>query len=78
MYCEYCHRIDGHHYKCPNYTPQKATHYCSICDNGIYEGDEYLVNDDNEYAHFDCVEYGKDMAKFLGYKIKEMDEDNYD
>ena len=62
--------------RCPNYTPKKANHYCSICSNGILDGEEYIENDDGEYAHWECVDYTRDLVKFLGYEIKEM-EDNY-
>ena len=62
-------------YHCPNYTPPKASHYCSICNEGIYGGEEYIKNLDGEYAHWECVYYGRDLAKFLGYEIKIMYED---
>ena len=80
MPCEYCHQYGTHHPRCPLYESPKAFHYCSICDEGIYLGEEYIVNDDDEYAHWDCVDYGRDLAKFLGYEIKEMEEidDEYD
>ena len=29
-----------------------------------------------EYAHWECVDYGMDLAKFLGYEIKMMNEEN--
>ena len=61
--------------RCPNYIPPKAKHYCSICDEGIYEGEEYIENDIGEYAHWECVDYGKDLAKFLGYEIKTMEDE---
>lgn len=80
MACEYCHGEGWHHYRCPLYEGSKPNHYCSICKEGIYYGEEYIVNDNEEYAHFECVSYGGDMANFLGYKIKEMeknDERNY-
>ena len=60
--------------RCPNYEPPKATHYCSVCEEGIYDGEEYIENDDGEYAHWECVDYGRDLAKFLGYEIKTMEE----
>ena len=74
--CEYCHKLNGHDFRCPNYIPPKASHYCSICDEGIYNGEEYIVNDGNEYAHWDCIGYGRDLAHWLGYEIKEMEEEN--
>ena len=57
---------------CPNYMPPKASHYCSICNEGIYDGEEYIENDYGEYAHWECVDYRRDLIKFLGYEIKEM------
>ena len=58
----------------PDYIPPKTNHYCSICKEGIQNGEEYIVNDDNDYAHWECVDYAKDLAKFLGYEIKEMED----
>ena len=80
MFCEYCHMYGEHYPQCPLYEPPKATHYCSICQEGIYNGEEYIVNDDGEYAHWDCIDYGRDLVKWLGYEIKEMEEidDEYD
>ena len=66
------------HIQCPDYEPPKADHYCSICDEGIYPGEEYVVNDNNEYAHLECVDGGYEMATFLGYKIKIDEEDNWE
>ena len=66
------------HTQCPDYEPPKADHYCSICDEGIYPEEEYVVNDNNEYAHLECVDGGYEMATFLGYKIKIDEEDNWE
>ena len=73
--CEYCYRVSGeHHPRCP-LAPEPKTHYnCSICKEGIQNGEEYIVNDNNDYAHWECVDYAKDLAKFLGYEIKEMED----
>ena len=76
MPCEYCHQYGTHHPRCPLYESPKATHSCSICNEGILNGEEYIVNDDNEYAHWECVDYGRDLVKWLGYEIKEMEEIN--
>ena len=76
MICEICKQLicpPG----CPNYILPSANHYCSVCDEGIYNGEEYIVNDNGDYAHWECVNYGRDLAKFLGYEIKEMDDENY-
>ena len=71
--CKYCHKLE-HPQGCPNYIQPKSTHYCSVCDEGILNGEEYIVNDDGEYAHLDCIDYARDLVKFLGYEIKEMEE----
>ena len=75
--CEIC-RSNPCHPRCPNYIPPKTSHYCSICQEGILNGEEYIENDYGECAHWDCVDYGMDLAKFLGYAIKEMEEIDYE
>lgn len=34
--------------------PPKANPYCSTCEEWIYNGEEYTVNEDNEYRYYDC------------------------
>ena len=63
--------------RCPNYIPPKTSHCCFICNEGIQDGEEYIVNDNKDYAHFECVDYARDLAEFLGYEIREMEDDNY-
>ena len=75
MPCEHCGQYITHHPRCPLYEPPKATHYCSICGEGIFNGEEYIENDCGEYAHWECIDYGRDLARFLGYEIKMMDDD---
>ena len=75
MACEYCHRVDGHYAQCPNYKYPKTSHYCSACGQGIYDGEEYIVNDDGDYRHYDCFYGIRDLLEWLGYEIKIM-EDN--
>lgn len=77
MACEYCLQYISHNPICPLYKPPKTSHYCSICGEGIFNGEEYIENDYGEYAHWECVDYGRDLAKFLRYEIKMM-EDDYD
>ena len=74
MPCNYCLRDYGHNPRCPLYKENKSTHYCSICQEGILNGEEYIENDCGEYAHWECVDYGKDLVRFLGYEIKTMEE----
>ena len=71
--CEVC-RSNPCLSRCPNYISPKANHYCSICNEGIYGGEEYIVNDNDDYAHWECVDYARDLAKFLGYDVKKMED----
>ena len=74
MDCKYCKAYSCN--RCPDYIPPKTNYYCSICGEGIYDGEEYIVNEENEYAHYECVSYGRDMAEFLGYNIRKMNEES--
>ena len=76
MPCIYCGQYGTHHPRCPLYEPPKSYHCCSICEEGICDGEEYIENDDGEYAHWECVDYGKDLVEFLGYKVKTMYEED--
>ncbi len=76
MRCSICRRTIGHDTRCPYYTPPKANHYCSICDNGIYDGEEYIENLDSKYAHYDCLtdlSY-REIIKWLGGEIITMED----
>lgn len=74
MYCEYCHQIGFHYSGCPNYPLPKSDHYCSICHEPIITNEKYIINDCGEYAHWECVDYAEDLAKFLNCKIYEKGE----
>lgn len=76
MPCQYCMSYLEHHPACPNYEPPKTSHYCDICGEGIYRGEEYIVNDDGEYRHYDCFRGIRDLLEWLGYEIKTMEDEN--
>ena len=57
--------------------PQKANHYCSFCDEGIYGGEKYIENDYGEFIHYECIYTIKKLLDWLGYSVKTM-EDDYD
>lgn len=59
---------------CQNYIPSKANHYCTICGEGICDGEEYIINDDHEYRHYDCFYGMRDLLAWLGYEIKSVEE----
>ena len=73
MVCVGCHRAYCPS-RCPDYIPKKASHYCSICGNGIYDRERYIENDVGEYAHWDCIDSKRDLAEWLNYEIKVMEE----
>ena len=77
MACEYCYGTFGHDSKCPNAQPNEVSHYCSICKEGIYNGEEYIVNENGNYAHWECVDYGRDLVRWLGFEIRTMESDCY-
>ena len=62
---------------CPCYTPPKATHRCSKCNEGILNGEEYIVNENGDYAHWECVNTAYDLVEWFGYKIETMGDDSY-
>lgn len=76
MACEFCRQLDGHDFRCPNYVPPNNGYHCSVCKEPILNGEEYIKNDDSDYAHWDCVCYGRELVKFLGYKIKRMEDED--
>ena len=78
MACEYCRQIGSHNYRCPNYEPPESKYDCSICKEVILFGEEYIVNDNGDYAHWECIDNARDLVKFLDYEIKEMEEENND
>lgn len=74
--CDLC-RQDPCHTQCPNFIPPKAIHYCSFCEDGIYDGELYIKNHDCDYRHYECFYGIRDLLEWLGYEIQTM-EDNYD
>ena len=48
----------------------------NIPDEGIYEGEEYIENDNGEYIHYECPTV-REMVEFLGYEVQVMRGDSY-
>lgn len=55
---------------CPNYVQPKAKYYCDICGGGIYDGDEYIKNNNGDRAHWECIYTARDLAKWLDVDIR--------
>ena len=73
MNCDICGRTCGSHDpRCPNFIPHKSSHYCSICDEPILENEEYIVNDNGDYRHYECFRGMRDLLKWLGYSVETM------
>lgn len=71
--CELCLKFPCIDPRCPNYISPKAKYYCSSCGEGIYEGEEYIENQDGEYRHYDCFYEMKDLLEWLGYEVMTME-----
>lgn len=74
MRCEICGNIITHNPRCPNYISPKAVNYCSACGQGIYCGEEYIVNDNGEYRHYDCIFGLRNLLDWLGYELHIMED----
>ena len=63
---------------CPNYTPVKTRHYCSVCNEGISNGEDY-IQIDGLYAHLECVGNfeTRELLKWLDITVQEMEDDDY-
>ena len=60
---------------CPNYVAPKSYYYCSVCGEDITDGEEYIMNEDGEYRHWDCFSGMRDLLEWLGYEIKTMEDE---
>lgn len=69
MICDVCGRINGHLSRCPEYEEIKPNHYCSICNSGILNEEEYIENDCGEYVHWECIDGKFSMAEWLKIRI---------
>ena len=75
MPCNYCLKDYGHNPRCPLYKENKSSHYCSVCGDGILEGEEYIENENGEYRHWECFDGMRDLLEWLGYEIKTMEDE---
>lgn len=77
--CSICKQLDCPP-RCPNYVPANFVHTCSICNDGIYSGDEYVENNNGYYAHLDCLDgmSARSLLSWLGMDYKIYDEDYYE
>lgn len=70
--CKIC-RHDPCDTRCPNYEPPIVDHYCSICDEGILDGEEYVTNDNGDMAHTECLDIVYDVLNWLDCDVRIME-----
>ena len=62
--CDFCGQVGTHDYRCPNYIPPKAKHYCCYCSEGIYQGIfEGIYNYDFKFVDNNSVTYGTNWSE---------------
>lgn len=80
MTCEYCRKIP-HDNRCPNAPLPQPRCTCSLCKEGIYDGEEYFESENGDIAHWECIEdiTKREFIKWMGYKVKTMkgEDDGY-
>lgn len=62
--------------QCPNYIPKTSNYICCLCGEPIYIYDQYVRNNHGEYIHRDCISNIDWLIKWLGFEIKEMEEED--
>ena len=62
--------------RCPNYIPPKSKYTCSICKEGIQNGEQYFIDDNKDFVHFECFNMlgTRDLINWLGLDVHIMDE----
>ena len=77
LFCEFCKKETGNHASgCPNADEQESLYSCYVCECGIHPGEKYIVNDDLETAHWECINHKRDLLEFLNYEINIMEDEN--
>lgn len=72
--CELCRKTSCDT-RCPNYVSPSTEYYCSICNEGIYTGEEYIKNDNGDYVHYECISGIRDLLNWLGINVCIMNEE---
>lgn len=76
MACEICGCTGNHAPRCPLYVSPKTQYYCSICGEGIRDGEEYIENQYGECRHYDCIYGTRELLRWFGVDIKTMEDTN--
>lgn len=52
----------------------KPPHYCSICENPILFGEEYIKREPGVEAHYDCFRNKRELTDWFGATVLIMGE----
>lgn len=61
----------------PNYIPPHSKYVCTICNESIHNGDEYIESWNGEMAHWGCICGVNHLLEWFGCSVETM-EDVYD
>ena len=70
--CIYCHTTGEHDFRCPNYEPPIPKYICSKCNEGIFNDEEFVINEQGERRHINCFDTFCDLAEWLGHFVYTM------
>lgn len=59
--------------RCPNYISHSKV-LCDVCGQQIEYGETYVMNQDDEIAHYECFYSTGELIRWLGGKIGELEE----
>lgn len=70
--CDLC-KVSGCVPDCPNYIPKKSKHMCCYCEEPICDGEEYVINYNDEYIHKECIPSIDFLIDWFDSRIRTMD-----
>lgn len=51
-------------------------HFCSICNEQIVNEEEYITNEEMDFAHWSCITGVYELLKFFKCNIETMEEES--
>lgn len=54
---------------------EKCKHYCSICSYEIVDGEDYIENHEDKFAHWDCIHSCRQLLEWFGKRIRIMEDE---
>lgn len=78
IHCPFCNGVGRHLVRCPEYVPKQSNYTCKFCKERINIGEPYVDNLMGEYIHYDCITNYEELIQWLGFKVKNMEEEKWD